>query len=170
MAFAVYENFEKGYGLCYNNKRGPPPNVILVVAVIWRPLPNSILAVALSHRQSVIRQWPIGYHFYGHHRNGIRWWPPSGIILFFVQDLLLISSIVCCLLSMLQPRLKVYIVNKDFCRLNKLVTYLVSLEQAVDGGYFTDIAPNVVGLKNSFLVGLLSTFVFINFFILFHKY
>ena len=64
----------------------------------------------------------------------------------------------------------VYIVNKDFCRLNKLVTYLVSLEQAVDGGYFTDISPNVVGLKNSFLVGLLSTFVFINFFILFHRY
>ena len=71
---------------------------------------------------------------------------------------------------MLQPRLIVYIVNKDFCRLNKLVTYLVSLEQAVDGGYFTDIPPNVVGLKNSFLVGLLSTFVFINLFILFHKY
>ena len=71
---------------------------------------------------------------------------------------------------MLQPRLKVYIVNKDFCRLNQLVTYLVSLDQAVDGGYFTDIPPNVVGLKNSFLVGLLSTFVFINFFILFHKY
>ena len=71
---------------------------------------------------------------------------------------------------MLQPRLIVYIVNKDFCRLNKLVTYLVSLEQAVDGGYFTDIPPNVVGLKNSFLVELLSTFVFINFFILFHKY
>ena len=93
-----------------------------------------------------------------------------GIVLFFVQDLLLISSIVCCLLSMLQPRLKVYIVNKDFCRLNKLVTYLVSLEQPVDGGYFTDIPPNVVGLKNSFLVGLLNTFVFINFFILFHKY
>ena len=40
----------------------------------------------------------------------------------------------------------------------------------MDGGYFTDIPPNVVGLKNSFLVGLLSTFVFINFFILFHKY
>ena len=97
----------------------------------------------------------------GHHRE---------LFFFFVQDLLLISSIVCCLLSMLQPRLIVYIVNKDFCRLNKLVTYLVSLEQAVDGGYFTDIPPNVVGLKNSFLVGLLSTFVFINFFILFHKY
>ena len=44
------------------------------------------------------------------------------------------------------------------------------LEEAVDGGYFTDIPPNVVGLKNSFLVGLLSTFVFINFFILFHNF
>ena len=87
-----------------------------------------------------------------------------------MQDLLLISSIVCCLLSVLQPRLIVYIVNKDFCRFNKLVTYLASLEQAVDGGYFTDIPPNVVGLKNSFLVGLLSTFVFINFFILFHNF
>ena len=40
----------------------------------------------------------------------------------------------------------------------------------MEGGYFTDIPPNVVGLKNSFLVGLLSTFVFINFFIIFHKY
>ena len=166
----MYENFEKGYGLCYNNKRRPPPNVISVVAVTWRPPPNGILAVALSHCRSVIRRWPVGYHFYGHRRNGIQRWPPLGIVLFFVQDLLLISSIVCCLLSMLQPRLIVYIVNKDFCRLNKLVTYLVSLEQAVDGGYFTDIPPNVVGLKNSFLVGLLSTFVFINFFILFHKY
>ena len=47
MAFAVYENFEKGYGLCYNNKRRPPPNVILAVAITRRPLPNSILAVAL---------------------------------------------------------------------------------------------------------------------------
>ena len=143
MAFAVYENSEKGYGL-YHNKHRPPPNVILMVA---RRLP-----------------------FHGHHRNSIRWWPPSGIVFFFVQDLLLISSIVCCLLSMLQPRLIVYIVNKDFCRFNKLVTYLASLEEAVDGGYFTDIPPNVVGLKNSFLVGLLSTFVFINFFILFHNF
>ena len=170
MAFAVYENFEKGYGLFYNNKRRPLPNVILTVAVTWRPPPNSISAVALSHHRSVIWQWPVGYHLYGHRQNGIRQWPPSGIVLFFVQNLLLISSIVCCLLSMLQPRLIVYIVNKDFCRLNKLVTYLVSLEQAVDGGYFTDIPPNVVGLKNSFLVALLSTFVFMNFFILFHKY
>ena len=169
MAFAMYENFEKGYGLCYNNKCRPPLNVISAVAVTWRPPPNGILAVALSHHQSVIWWWPVGYHFYGHCGNGIRRWPPSGIF-FFVQDLLLISSIVCCLLSMLQPRLIVYIENKDFCRLNKLVTYLVSLGQAVDGGYFTDIPPNVVGLKNSFLVGLLSTFVFINFFILFHKY
>ena len=37
----------------------------------------------------------------------------AGNCSFFVQDLLLISSIVCCLLSMLQPRLIVYIVNKD---------------------------------------------------------
>ena len=170
MAFAVYENFEKGYGLCYNNKRRPPPNVISAVAATWRPLLNVILVVALCHRRSVIQRWPVGYHFTataemafggGHHQE---------LFFFCVQDLLLISSIVCCLLSMLQPRLIVYIVNKDFCRLNKLVTYLVSLEQAVDGGYFTDIPPNVVGLKNSFLVGLLSTFVFINFFILFHKY
>ena len=108
--------------------------------------------------------------FHGHRRNGIQWWPPLGIVFFFVQDLLLISSIVCCLLSMLQPRLIVYIVNKDFSRFNKFVTYLASLEEAVDGGYFTDIPPNVVGLKNSFLVGLLSTFVFINFFILFHNF
>ena len=71
---------------------------------------------------------------------------------------------------MLQPRIIVYIVNADFCRFYKLVTYLVSLEEAVDGGYFTDIPPNVVGLKNSFLVGLLSTFVLINFFILFHNF
>ena len=70
----------------------------------------------------------------GHHQE---------LFFFFVQDLLLISSIVCCLLSMLQPRLIVYIVNKDFCRFNKLVTYLAPLEQAVDGGYFTDIPPNV---------------------------
>ena len=63
MAFAVYENFEKGYGLCYNNKRRPPPNVILAVAITWRPLPNGISAVALSHCQSVIQRWPIGYHF-----------------------------------------------------------------------------------------------------------
>ena len=108
--------------------------------------------------------------FHGHHRNGIQQWPPSGIVFFFVQDLLLISSIVCCLLSMLQPRLIVYIVNKDFCRFNKLVTYLASLDEAVDGGYFTDIPPNDVELKNFFLVGLLSTFVFINFFILFHNF
>ena len=155
MAFAVYENSEKGCGLCYNNKRRPLPNVISTVAVTRRPSPNSISAVACR------------LPFYSHCQNGIRWWPPSGIVLFFVQDLLLISSIVCCLLSMLQPRLIVYIVNKDFCRLNKLVTYLALLEQAVEGGYFTDIPPNVVGLKNFFLVGLL---VFINFFILFHKY
>ena len=159
MAFAVYKNFEKGYGLCYNNKGRPPLNVIWVVAVTWRPPPNVILAVALEQ-----------IHFDGHHRNGIQQWSWLGIVLFFVQDLPLISSIVCCLLSMLQSRLIVYIVKKDFCRLNKLVTYLVSLEQADDGGYFTDIPPNVMGLKNSFLVGLLSTFVFINFFILFHKY
>ena len=127
-------------------------------SVTWRPPPKCYSVVA--------RRLP----FYGHHRNGIRRWPQSGIVLFFAQDLLLISSILCCLLSMLQPRLIVYIVNKDFCRLNKLVSYLVSLEQAVDGGYFTDIPPNVVGLKNSFSVGLLSTFVFINFFILFHRY
>ena len=63
MAFAVYENFEKGYGLCYNNKRRPPPNVISAVAVTWRPLPNGISVVAVSHYQSVIRQWPVGYHF-----------------------------------------------------------------------------------------------------------
>ena len=170
MAFAVYENFEKGYGLCYNNKRRPRPNVISVVAVTWRPPPNGISVVALSHCQSVIQWWPVGYHFTATAETafsgGHRW----ELFFFCVQDLLVISSIVCCLLSMLQPRLTVYIVNKDFCRLNKLVTYLVSLEQAVDGGYFTDIPPNVVGLKNSFLVGLLSTFVFINFFILFHKY
>ena len=153
MAFAVYENSENGYGLCYNNKRRPLPNVVSAVAVTRRPPLNSTSAVALGHRQ-----------------NGIRRWPPSGIVFFFVQDLLLISSIVCCLLSMLQPRLIVYIVNKDFCRFNKLVTYLASLEEAVDGGYFTDIPPNVVGLKNSFLVGLLSTFIFINFFILFHNF
>ena len=61
MAFAVYENFEKGYGLCYNNKCRPLPNVISAVAVTWRPPPNGILTVALSHSQSVIRQWPIGY-------------------------------------------------------------------------------------------------------------
>ena len=138
MAFAVYENFEKGYGLCYNNKCRPPQNVISAVAITWRPPLKCYLVVA--HRLP----------FYCHRRNSIRRWPPSGIVLFFVQDLLLISSIVCCLLSMLQPRLIVYIVNKDFCRLNKLVTYLVSLEQAVDGGYFTDIPPYVVGLKNSF--------------------
>ena len=71
---------------------------------------------------------------------------------------------------MLHPRIIVYIVNKEFCRFNRLVTYLASLEQAVEGGYFTKIPPNVVGLKNSFLVGLLSTFVFINFFILFHNF
>ena len=107
MAFAVYENFEKGYGLCYNNKHRPPGDVISAVAVTRRPPPKCYLAVAL-----------------GHCRNGIWRWPPSGIVFFFVQDLLLISSIVCCLLSMLQPRLIVYIVNKDFCRFNKFVTYL----------------------------------------------
>ena len=63
MAFAVYENFEKGYGLCYNNKRRPLPNVISAVAVTRRPLLNGISVVALSHRRSVIRRWPIGYHF-----------------------------------------------------------------------------------------------------------
>ena len=87
-----------------------------------------------------------------------------------MQDLLLISSIVCYLLSMLQPRLIVYIVNKDFCRFNKLVTYLASLEQAVEGGYFTDIPPKVVGVKNWLLLGLFIALAFINFFILFHKY
>ena len=61
MAFAVYENSEKGYGLCYNNKCRPLPNVISTVAVTWRPPPNSISVVALGHRQSVIWQWPIGY-------------------------------------------------------------------------------------------------------------
>ena len=81
----------------------------------------------------------------------------------------LISPIACGLLSMLHPRIILYIVNKEFCRFNRLVTYLVSLEQAVEGGYFTEIPPNV-GLKKSFLVGLLSTFVFINFFILFHNF
>ena len=164
------KNFEKGYGLCYNNKRRPPPNVVSAVAVTRRPPPNSTSAVALGHRRSVIRRWPVGYRsmataetaFGGGHRREL--------FSFFVQDLLLISSIVCCLLSMLQPRLIVYIVNKDFCRFNKFVTYLALLEEAVDGGYFTDIPPNVVGLKNSFLVGLLSTFVFINFFILFHNF
>ena len=170
MAFAVYENFEKGYGLCYNNKRRPPPNVISAVAVTRRPPLNVISAVALSHCQSVIREWPVGYHFTASAKTAFSSGHRRELFFFFVQDLLLNSSIVCCLLSMLQPRLIVYIVNKDFCRLNKLVTYLVSLEQAVDGGYFTDIPPNVVGLKNSFLVGLLSTLVFINFFILFHKY
>ena len=148
MAFAVYENSEKGYGLCYNNKHRPPPNVILTVAITRRPPPNVISAVAIirrpplnsisvvaqSHRQSVIWQWPIGYRSTATAENGIWWWPPSGIVFFFVQDLLLISSIVCCLLSMLQPRLTVYIVNKDFCRFNKLVTYLASLEEVVDGG------------------------------------
>ena len=68
----------------------------------------------------------------------------------FVEDLLLISPTVCGLLSMLHPRLIVYIVNKEFCRFNRLVTYLASLEEAVEGMYFTDIPPNVVGLKNSF--------------------
>ena len=140
------------------------------MAVTRRPPPNNTSAVALGHHRSVIRWWPIGYRFHGHCRNDIRRWSPSGIVFFFVQDLLLISPIVCCLLSMLQPRIIVYIVNADFCRFNKLVTYLASLEEAVDGGYFTDIPPNVVGLKNSFLVGLLSTFVLINFFILFHNF
>ena len=40
----------------------------------------------------------------------------------------------------------------------------------MEGGYITEIPPNIVGLKKSFLVGLLSTFVFINFFILFHNF
>ena len=40
----------------------------------------------------------------------------------------------------------------------------------MEGGYFTDILPNVVGLKNCFLVGLLSTLLFINFFILSNKF
>ena len=110
MAFAVYENSEKGYGLCYNNKCRPLPNVISMVAVTRKPPPKCYLAVAhrlLSH---------------GHCRNGIRQWPLSGIVFFFMQDLLLISSIVCYLLFMLQPRLIVYMVNKDFCRFNKLAT------------------------------------------------
>ena len=80
------------------------------------------------------------------------------------------SSNTCDVISNGISDSRIYIVNKDFCRFNKLVTYLASLEEAVDGGYFTDIPPNVVGLKNSFLVGLLSTFVFINFFILFHNF
>ena len=46
MAFAVYENSEKGYGLCYHNKHRPLPNVILMVAVTRRPLPNSTSVVA----------------------------------------------------------------------------------------------------------------------------
>ena len=108
--------------------------------------------------------------FHGHRRNGIRQWPPSGIVLYFVQDLLLISSIVCSLLSILQPRLIVYIVNKDFCRFNRLVTYLALLEEAVEGVYFTDIPPKVVGVKNWLLLGLFIALAFINFFILFHKY
>ena len=61
MAFAVYEISEKGYGLCYNNKRRPPLNVISMVAVTWRPPPNSISTVALGHCRSVIRRWPVGY-------------------------------------------------------------------------------------------------------------
>ena len=52
MAFAVYENSEKGYGLCYNNKRRPPPNVVSAVAVTRRPPPNSTSAVALGHRRN----------------------------------------------------------------------------------------------------------------------
>ena len=72
MAFAVYENFEKLYGLCYNNKHWPPPNVILAVAVTWEattewhfssgfePLPKCYSVVA--HRLP----------FYSHRRNGIR--------------------------------------------------------------------------------------------------
>ena len=63
MAFAVYENSEKGYGLCYNNKRRPLLNVISTVAITQRPPPNSISAVALSHCRSVIQRWPIGDHF-----------------------------------------------------------------------------------------------------------
>ena len=70
---------------------------------------------------------------------------------------------------MLQPRLIVYIVNKDFCRFNRLVTYLASLEQAVEAGYFTDIPPKVVGVKNWLLLGLFIALAFINF-ILFHRY
>ena len=107
---------------------------------------------------------------FGHCQNSNGEWLPLLIVNAFVQDLLLISPIACGLLSMLHPRIIVYIVNKEFCRFNRLVTYLASLEQAVEGGYFTEIPPNVVGLKKSFLVGLLSTFVFINFFILFHNF
>ena len=78
MDFAVYENSEKGYGLCYNNKHRSLPNVISMVAVTQRPLPNSISAVALGHCQSVIWRWPVGYRFTataetafsgGHHRE-----------------------------------------------------------------------------------------------------
>ena len=30
----------------------------------------------------------------------------------------------------------------------------------MDGGYFTDVPPNVVGLKNSFLVGAVKPLLF----------
>ena len=64
----------------------------------------------------------------GHRRNGNGWWLLLVIVNAFVQDLLLISPIACGLLSMLHPRIIVYIVNKEFCRFNRLVTYLASLE------------------------------------------
>ena len=92
------------------------------------------------------------------------------IVNVFVQDLLLISPIACGLLSMLHPKIIVYIVNKEFCRFNRLFTYLASLEEAVEGVYFTDIPPKLVGVKNWLLLGLFIALVFINFFILFHKY
>ena len=40
----------------------------------------------------------------------------------------------------------------------------------MEGGYFTDIPPKVVGVKNWLLLGLFIALDFINFFILFHKY
>ena len=58
MAFAVYENFEKGYGLCYNNKRRPPPNVISAVAVTRRPLLNSVVVSVVAHRLPFLRPLP----------------------------------------------------------------------------------------------------------------
>ena len=93
-----------------------------------------------------------------------------GIVFNFVDNLLLISSFVCSLLFMLQPRLIVYIINKDFCTFNILFTYLVSLEEPVEGVYLTDIPPKVVGVKNWLLLGLFIALVFIIFFILIHKY
>ena len=39
----------------------------------------------------------------------------------------------------------------------------------MEGWYFTDIPPEVVGVKNWLLLGLLIALAFINF-ILFHKY